>query len=421
MKIKTLLTCIIASCGLISQAADIRYVGGDISMFPSYEQAGSQYKDSEGNPIQLLPYLYEIGMNAMRVRLFVDPEGFTVENGVIKDDSNVCQDLPYIIPLCQDIIDNGFDLMLDFHYSDTWADPAKQFIPEAWKNLTDEELVEMIYNYTKESLITLRENGIVPRFIQPGNEISYGMLWAGVGDRDNGSNHVYSGSSEASWKRFGDLLSSAIQACRDYCPEAEIIIHTERVAQVNVLTNFYKQMKSLNIDYDIIGLSYYPYFHGKMSVLNNALTAVEKQFPDKPIMIVETGYPYQYEVPGTTEKVDYAYTLAGQDEYAHALVDTLLAHPNVNGLFWWWLEYNAYGAGLSGWYNAPLFNSNNGRATPALKTIASFGTGNAGVEEIGAEITNPKTEIWYDINGIRISKPTTPGFYIHNGEKVLIK
>lgn len=403
-----------------SVAQEKHFVGGDISMYPTYKEAGSIYKDEAGNNIDLLPYLHELGMNAMRVRLFVNPEGYTIENGNKKPDTNVCQDLPYITPLCQDIIDNGFDLMLDFHYSDTWADPAKQFIPEAWKDLTDEELVEKIYDYTKESLETLKAEGISPAFIQPGNEISYGMLWVPYGVKDDNSNHVYTNSSSASWERFGLLLSSAIKACREVCPDAKIVIHTERVAQVNVLTNFYNKMESLNIDYDIIGLSYYPYFHGKMSVLDSALTTVEKQFPDKSIMIVETGFPYAWEVPGSDKPVDYPYTLQGQNQYVEDLVETLLAHPKVNGLFWWWLEYNAYGADLSNWYNAPLFDSRNGKATPALKTLCKFATEDAGVETIGESVIEGD-ERWFDLQGRKIQSPSAPGIYIRNGEKVIVK
>ncbi|MCH5238824.1 MAG: glycosyl hydrolase 53 family protein [Muribaculaceae bacterium] len=415
MKIKHILLTIVIFLFVDASAEMVRYSGGDISMYPTYQKAGSQYKDQNGNNIDLLPYLHEIGMNAMRVRLFVNPDGYTYNNkGQKEDDSNVCQDLPYIIPLCKDIISNGFDLMLDFHYSDTWADPGKQYIPDAWKGLSDEVLADSIYNYTKNSLVTLKENGITPKFIQPGNEISYGMLWA-----DSSDKAYYGQNNSKAWKRFGDFLDAAIRACREVCEEAQIVIHTERIAQVDVLKNFYSQMKSLNIDYDIIGLSYYPYFHGTMAKLDNALTVVEREFPDKPIMIVETGFPYEYEVQGTTEKVEYEYTLAGQDAYAHALVDTLLSHPNVNGLFWWWLEYNAYGAGLTGWYNAPLFNSKDGKATPALKTIASFSSG-AGIEEIMDEgrIADP---YWYDLQGRRHKTPDSPGIYFHNGEKFIVK
>lgn len=422
MKIKNLLFGSLLSIWILNaEAADFRYVGGDISMLPTYEEAGSQYKDTEGNPIELLPYLYDLGMNAMRVRLFVNPSGYTIENGVKKEDSNVVQDMPYILPLCKDIVENGFDLMLDFHYSDTWADPAKQYIPDAWKGLSDEVLADSVYNFTKNSLMVLKANGVTPKFIQPGNEISYGMLWAAYGDNGD-NNKVYINQREAQWKRFGNLLKAAISACREECPEAQIVIHTERVAQVGVLTGFYQQMEKLAIDYDIIGLSYYPYFHGDMKVLDIALTQVEKEFPDKPIMIVETGYPYAWAVPGSSASYNHDYTLSDQEAYAKELVATLLQHKNVNGLFWWWLEYNAYGSkpALSGWYNAPLFDSRDGKATPAIKEIASFGTGHDGVETVHGDLRN-EDDRWYDINGIVVSSPDRPGFYIHRGQKIIVK
>ena len=404
-----------------SHASEIHYVGGDISLLPEYLSAGAQYKDENGKSIELLPFLYDAGMNAMRVRLFVDPGAFEA-NHPDDYDPNACQSLPYIIPLCKDILENGFELMLDFHYSDTWADPANQWIPNAWKNLNDEELALKVTEYTIETLKTLAENNITPKFIQPGNEISYGMLWAEYG-KDNQDNHVWERpddkqKEEAAWNRFGSFLKAAIGGCREVCPDSEIIIHTERVAQVNEITYFYDKMKSLDIDYDIIGLSYYPYFHGNMKVLNEALTTIEKRYPEKPIMIVETGFPYKWEVPGTTEKVDYQYTLQGQNQFAQELVNTLLAHPNVNGLFWWWLEYNPYGTQLEGWYNAPLFDGETGKATPALKTICKFRTSESGVEEIGEEWHNDNR--WYDLNGRIINRPTKPGIYIHNREKVII-
>ena len=89
-------------------------------------------------------------------------------------------------------------------------------------------------------------------------------------------------------------------------------------------------------------------------------------------MMVETGYSYKWEVPGTDQKVDYPYSDAGQDQFAKELVSLLLSYDKVDGLFWWWMEYNAFGTSLSGWYNAPLFDSTTGRATSALTTICAF-------------------------------------------------
>ena len=415
MKFKALFFYLTFFSTLVAEAADFRYVGGDISLLPTYEEAGVIYNDPEGNQIDLLPYLYDLGMNAMRVRLFVNPENYPGDK-----DENACQDLPYILPLCKKIVDNGFDLMLDFHYSDTWADPGAQWIPEAWKDLSDDELIVKVYEYTAETLLTLKENGVIPKFIQPGNEISYGMLWAPYG-KDAENNKVWEGSSEESWKRFGDFLASAIKACREVCPDTEIIIHTERVAQVDVLSNFYQQMKTLDIDYDIIGLSYYPSYHGTLSMLNSALTTLETQFADKPVMIVETGFPLYWDIPGKDNyPLEYPISEAGQNKYAEDLVKVLLSHSNVNGLFWWWLDYNPYGASLENWWNAPLFDPYTGKATPALKSLCRFGSGHSALESIEESQPGNENDRWYDLNGRQIRKPSAPGIYIHNNTKVLV-
>ncbi len=394
------------------------YVGGDISLLPEYEKAGAQYKTHDGTPIQdLLPWLHNEGMNAMRVRLFVNPADHLAKYPS-KYDPNACQDLEYITPLCQRIVEDGFDLMLDFHYSDTWADPAKQWTPESWKNLTDEQLYQKIYDYTKECLETLKAAGASPKFIQPGNEISYGMLWGPEDAPSSTLKKTFMGN-DANWTRFGKLLNQAILACREVCPDAKIILHTERVAQVDVLKNFYDKMKQLDVDYDIIGLSYYPYFHGDLNVLDKALSNLQSHYPEKSIMIVETGYSYKWEVPGT-EHVNtdqWPYSDAGQDKFAKDLVATLEKYENVDGLFWWWMEYNAYGTSLSGWYNAPLFDSTTGCATSALKTICSFAKDAAVNAIVDDKI---KDKVWYNINGHRITDQNAPGLRISHDKKILI-
>ena len=411
----TLAAALITAFSAFSQ----RYVGGDISLLPEYEKAGAQYKTEEGLRIDdLLPWLHDEGMNAMRVRLFVDPAAHK-DRYPSKYDPNACQDLEYITPLCRRIVDDGFNLMLDFHYSDTWADPAKQWIPESWRGLTDEQLYEKIYDYTKETLRTLREAGVVPAFIQPGNEISYGMLWGMEDGPASSLKKVYMGS-DANWARFSKLLGQAIKACREECPDAKIVLHTERVAQPDVLRNFYQQMKKFDVDYDIIGLSYYPYFHGDMNVLDKALSTLQTGFPEKSIMIVETGYSYQWEVPGTTHDFSkkWAYSEEGQAKFAADLVATLEKYGNVDGLFWWWMEYNAYGTKLSGWYNAPLFNSLTGKATPALKTICSFAD-DAAVGLIDND--EEGEEIWYDLQGRPVTDKSAPGIRISGKSKVLVR
>ena len=375
---RTLLIALLGICtlGVFAQ----KYVGGDISLLPKYEQAKAQYYDKDGKTIaEPLAFFKEQGMNAMRLRLFVDPSKNTGED----KDENVCQDLAYIKPLAKRIKDAGFKLMLDFHYSDTWADPGKQWTPDAWKNLSDADLQQKLYDYTKDVLQQLKTEGAEPDMIQTGNEISYGMLWgtrAAVGS--NSTNRCWPSSSEANWTRFTNFLKQATKACREVCPEAKIILHTERTSisqqtdnkDYAALSNFYSKMKAAGIDYDIIGLSYYPYFHGAISELEGAINLLEKDYADKNIMIVEFGYPYAWAVPGSTYQYDskYPYSDAGQKALTADVIKMLNQHKNVNGLFWWWMEYNAKGTNLSGWYNAPLFDSNTGKATSALYELKNF-------------------------------------------------
>jgi arabinogalactan endo-1,4-beta-galactosidase len=270
------------------------------------------------------------------------------------------------------IKDAGMLLMLDFHYSDTWADPAKQWTPAEWLSLNNDQLYTKIYEYTKDCLEQMNAAGASPDFIQTGNEISYGMLWGATGSN---ANRCYV-NSDANWPRFTTLLKQAGKACREICPQAKIILHIERVAQPNVIVNFYNQMKNKGVDYDIIGLSYYPYFHGDLSKLETAISTVETNF-NKPIQIVETGYPSQYAIGGSTfdYTATYPYTNAGQKAFTADLITLLKNHPRVNGLSWWYPEANAKGCTgdlKNGWYNAGLFNNNNGKALDAFYELKNF-------------------------------------------------
>ena len=321
--------------------------------------------------------------------------------------------------------------MLDFHYSDTWADPAKQWTPDAWKSLTDAELQQKLYDYTKEVLLQMKAAGAEPDMIQTGNEISYGMLWgtrAAVGD--NSTNRCWPSSPAANWARFTNFLKQAIKACREECPEAKVIIHTERTSITQqkdnkayaALSNFYQQMKSAHIDYDVIGLSYYPYFHGAISELEGAINLLEKDYSDKDIMVVEFGYPYAWEVPGTTYTytTKYPYSAEGQKKLTTDLITMLNKHKNVKGLFWWWMEYNAKGTKLSGWYNAPLFDSNTGKATPALYEMKNFVGDATGIAHITASQKQADNN-WYTLDGKKESTPSSSGIYIKNHKKIVIK
>lgn len=392
-----------------------KYVGGDLSMLTRYEEAGSKYYDHGGNAItNMLTFLKDEGWNALRVRLFVDPRNATgTEKG-----EGVCQDLDYVKALGKRIKEAGFSFLLDFHYSDTWADPSKQWTPSDWLALSETELYAKIYDYTKASLQTLKDHGAAPDLIQIGNEISYGMLW---GARDATTYRCYTNST-ANWNRFATLLRNAGRACREVCPDARIIIHTERVADTGVLKGFYDNMARRQVDYDIIGISYYPYYHGKLEQLEIALNTLENSF-DKDIMVVEAGYPAHWQVPGTTidYSATYPYSDTGQKAFTDALVAKLNSHGKVKGLFWWWPEANEYGHTgpqvTTNWYNATLFDNNTGRAYSALSSLRGFLV-TTGINAIRADGKEENAR-WYNLAGLEIKVPGMKNVYIHRGKKVM--
>ena len=365
-------------------SAQTHYVGGDISLLTKYETQKAQYKDNNGKTItDLLSFLKEQGWNTIRVRLMVDPS--KVSDDATGHNRMVVQDLDYVKALGARIKSAGLRFMLDFHYSDTWADPGKQWTPDAWRSLNDTQLQTQVYEYTRDCLQQLAEAGATPDLIQTGNEISYGMLWgtqAVVGG--NQVNRCFTSSPQANWDRFFALLRKAGQACREVCPKAKIILHSERAPKPNVLTDYFDRMKNAGIDYDVIGLSYYPYHHGNLGVLETAIKALENKNYGKDIQVVEAGYYHKWQPNDVTFDYSATYPISheGQRKFTADLIAMLKNHPQVNGLSWWYAEANAKGCKgdlSSGWYNAGLFDNETGRALPALYELKSF---NDGYEEV---------------------------------------
>lgn len=339
-------------------------LGGDLSMLPSYEKAGVQYRDSAGDSIEVLPFLQEQGWNTVRVRLFVNPSHASVDH----QSEGVCQNLKYIIPLCQRIQRSGFQLMLDFHYSDTWADPGQQTMPKAWAHLSSAQLPDTLYQYTRNSLLALREATVVPDFIQVGNEITNGMCWPIAKIQP---------TEDKNWDVFTQLLQKGVQACREICPQAKVIIHTEKAGDWNATKSYYQRLAKYGVDYDIIGLSYYPMWHGTIPHLGQVLDSLQAVFPAKPVMVVETAAYYSHENDKWTKESTYSefypITTAGQTRFARELISELNKHNNLTGLFWWYPEENAAGNKISSvWLNRGLFDNHTGCAKPALYELSKI-------------------------------------------------
>ena len=399
--------------GLSANSA-AKYVGGDISLLTKYEERGAIYYNENGARItNMLSYLKSTGMNAMRVRLFVDPSMADAED----QGEGVCQDLPYVQALGQRIKAAGFDLLLDIHYSDTWTDPGQHSTPSSWT--VTSALADSVYSYTKRVLNAMIAVNATPDFIQVGNEVTYGMLWPTGHCYPSGANY-----GAGTFANFANYLKQGIRACREVCPAAKIVIHTEMGRTSNV-TSFYQSLKSYTTDFDIIGLSYYPYWHGGLNVLDELLTDLETAYPTKKIQIVETGYPHAYYPSGASYDLQSTWpaTEAGQKAFAAALVETLNAHSHVNGLYWWFPEANEYGINYvnhvtTDWYNCGWWDNQNGQVMDALFETVNFlagseeepldiyivgGEGNWSLTEPLDKMTNLGNGIYVDT--LKISAP----------------
>ena len=342
-----------------------RLLGGDISVLPNYEKDGTVYRDSSGRKVQFMDFVKtEGGWNAIRVRLFVNPEN--APESAKKE--GVCQDINYIIPLCKQVKAAGMKLMLDFHYSDTWADPAKQYTPKVWERAGRQALADSVYAFTRRSLLRLKGEGIQPDLIQVGNEITFGMLWP--------TGRVNPLKDEG-WDTLAQFIASGTKACREICPKAKIIIHTEHAQDWASTYGYYDKLRHRHADYDIIGLSYYPMWHGTISHLNVVLDSLESNFPDKEIMIVETAAYYSHENDPWATPNQYSeffpISRQGQSEFTLELVSMLNYHPRVTGLFWWFPEENQSAQPqANNFLNRGLFDNHSGRALPAFYEFAKF-------------------------------------------------
>ena len=242
-------------------------VGADISWLQSQEDHGVRFSDGgvEGDAIEILR---DNGFNYIRLRLFVNPKselGYSQRDGYC--------DLEHTLAMAKRVKDAGMYLLLDFHYSDNWADPQKQIMPQAWQTYSYDEVCAEVYNHTKSVLEALAKQGTTPDMIQIGNEVSNGMLWP-------------YGSVRHSFSGLCGLLKEGVRAARECAPDAEIMIHVALGGQAEESERFFDAMAKYGVDYDLIGQSYYPEWHGTLEELEANLNMLVKRY-HKPIIVVE--------------------------------------------------------------------------------------------------------------------------------------
>lgn len=241
-------------------------IGADISFVPFQEDRGTSFSD-QGVEKDVLEILSDHKFNWIRLRLFVDP---TAENGYSRRGD--CG-LEKTLAMAKRIEAAGMKFLLDFHYSDTWADPGKQFTPAAWQGLSDEELADKIYQYTRNVTQRFIDEGVAPEMIQIGNEIHNGFVWP-------------QGKLPGSPETFGTLLRRASEAVRDADPNIKIMVHPALGGDNGRSVRFFDLVLSHDVVFDVIGQSYYPEHHGTLDDLRNNLTDLATRYR-KPIVVVE--------------------------------------------------------------------------------------------------------------------------------------
>lgn len=242
-------------------------IGADISWLQSQEDRGTEFSDG-GIKGDALEILRDNGFNYIRLRLFVDPRselGYSRREGYC--------DLEHTLQMAHRIKQAGMMFLLDFHYSDNWADPQKQIMPQAWQTYSYMEVQEALYNHTREVLEALVKQGTAPDMVQVGNEVSNGMLWP-------------YGSVRHSFEGLCGLLKEGVRAVREVTPEAAIMLHVALGGQHEESVRFFEAMNRYGVEYDLIGQSYYPEWHGTLEELEFNLRDLATRY-HKPIIVVE--------------------------------------------------------------------------------------------------------------------------------------
>lgn len=340
------------------------YKGMDLSFQSELENYDLNYKDEDGNSVELLDFVRSKGTNLVRLKLWHTPQ----------DGQNGLEDVK---TYAQKIKARNMDFLLDFHYSDYWADPGTQTPPVAWQNMNIDQLKVAIYNYTKDVVQQLKAQNTLPDIIQIGNETDSGFLW------DFG--RVW-GNFSNNWDNYTDLVSEAIRAVRDVDTEGKTRIMLHHSSVENAIF-FFNELEPYNIDFDIIGLSYYPQFQTKdLDLVASKLNELANNF-DKDILMVEVAYPFTLQwndnltnYIGSLDQilVEFSPTPQGQKAYFEWLIQTIKNIPNNHGIgfcYWApdWVAFDgneATSTNGTSWENQCLFDFDL-KALPALETFNS--------------------------------------------------
>ncbi len=413
-------------------------MGMDASCVPSLEAGGVKYYDHDGNEKDVYAILAENGVNYIRVRVWNDPFD---ANGNGYGGGNC--DIDNAIEIGKRATAQGMKLLVNFHYSDFWADPAKQMVPKAWKGMNIEAKSEALYQYTKDCLQKLVDAGVDVGMVQIGNET-------------NGSMCGESSSSLGGWKKIAQLMNAGSKAVREVCPRALVVVHFANPEKVTNYDSYSKNLEYYQVDYDVFASSYYPFWHGTLDNLSTVLSKIATIY-DKKVMVAETSYAFTSEDTdffgntigdGSGVVKNYPFTQQGQVNLVRDVIDTMVNKTTgAIGVFYWegtWIsaggenydqnlalwekhgsgwatsyakEYDPDDAGQ--WYggcavdNQTFFDAS-GRALESLKVFALVREGNA-VEKKADAIED--INLICDLNGDVLLPATVNAVMSDNSKK----
>lgn len=295
-------------------------LGMDASCVPALEASGVKYYDFNGQEQDVFKTLAQSGVNYIRVRIWNHPFD---KNGNGYGGGNC--DIDTAVEIGKRATKYGMKLLVNFHYSDFWADPGKQMVPLAWKDMTIEEKTTALYDYTKDSLKKLKNAGVNVGMVQIGNE----------------TNGAFCG--EKIWFNMQYLFQAGSKAVREEFPDALVALHFANPEKATNYADYAKKLDYYKVDYDVFASSYYPYWHGTLENLSNVLTQVNQTYGKK-VMVMETSYAYSDEdtdFTGNTissaSAVDkpYPFTVQGQANLVRDVIDTVAKIPGGIGVVYW--------------------------------------------------------------------------------------
>jgi len=380
MALKFSILFVVASifAGGLAQASTNFLAAADFSDLAFFESKGITYKDG-GQVQDGIQILKNHGINCIRLRLWTSSAAQA--QGSAMNAYNYTNNLAYTVPLAVRVKNAGLLFSLDFHYSDTWADPGHQLVPAAWFNLNFSEMVQQMRAYNSNTIAAFAAAGAMPDYVQIGNEITSGMLFTNGAGATIG---MVSGSYNTSWSQLGQLMKAAVQGIQDAVGALDvimpkIIVHIDRGGDWATTEWFFDNLNYQGVPYDIIGESYYPFFQGSPTSLNICLSNTVARY-GKPVIVAETAFPYTNNFPTSwtnngASLYGYPPTHAGQVSFIATVAQIVKGLTNQlgAGIFYWGTEYQAANGVNEAGFNTSSFFDAGGNILPVASAVGGIG------------------------------------------------